>query len=157
MMYFDKQNPNVLFGDKRCESITVSNRSHGKADGTRTIVIEPDMQLDVTALPFDDGTFRLVVFDPPHLARVGELLWTRAKYGCLPGDWRGFLCAAFSECFRVLELNGVLIFKWSEDQISKRDAIECAPIPPLFGHTTTKRGTTHWAVFLNNRVEEKFG
>ena len=59
MMYFDKTDDRVLFGDIRTES-------HVLCDG-RALNIEPDMEMDFRSLPFDDGTFRVVVFDPPHL------------------------------------------------------------------------------------------
>jgi len=71
MFWFDRQNPDVVFGDKRTET-------HVLCDG-RTLRIEPDMTLDFTAMPFDDGTFKLVVFDPPHRTRLGRKAgWPRS-------------------------------------------------------------------------------
>ncbi len=113
MFWFDKNNPDVLFGDKRSES-------HVLCDG-RTLRIEPDMILDFTNLPFDDGSFNLVVFDPPHLKHAGEKSWLRAKYGVLDNTWQDDLRRGFSECFRVLSNNGTLVFKWNEIQIKTRD------------------------------------
>ena len=75
MFWFDRQNPDVVFGDKRTET-------HVLCDG-RTLRIEPDVTLDFTDLPFDDGTFKLVVFDPPHLHTAGPKSWMAAKYGKL--------------------------------------------------------------------------
>src|SRR4030067_1401910 len=63
MFWFDSQNPDVVFGDKRTET-------HVLCDG-RTLRIEPDMTLDFTTLPFDDGTVKLVGFGPPHLHTAG--------------------------------------------------------------------------------------
>ena len=54
-----KQDQRVLFGDQRTES-------HVLSDG-RALEIKPDVKLDFTKLPFDNNTFKLVVFDPPHL------------------------------------------------------------------------------------------
>ena len=39
MMWFDRSHPDVVFGDKRCETVTVTDRSHGRADGTRTLTV----------------------------------------------------------------------------------------------------------------------
>lgn len=65
MMWLDRENPDVVFGDIRRETITVTDRSHGKTDGQRVLRVEPDVPLDFRALPYADDTFRLVVFDPP--------------------------------------------------------------------------------------------
>ncbi|EML4808974.1 SAM-dependent methyltransferase, partial [Acinetobacter baumannii] len=59
MFWFDRQNPNVVFGDIRKEE-------HKLCDG-RTLVIEPDVLMDFRKMPFNDEQFSLVVFDPPHL------------------------------------------------------------------------------------------
>lgn len=100
MMWFDRENPAVIFGDCRDETVTVPDRSHGRADGKRVIHVCPDMRMDFRALPFPDGSFRLVVFDPPHLVRAGAKSWLAAKYGKLGPDWREDLRLGFSECFR---------------------------------------------------------
>lgn len=42
MMWFDRANPVAVFGDCRRETLTVTDRSHGKQDGTRTVKVEPD-------------------------------------------------------------------------------------------------------------------
>ena len=78
MMWFDRQNPAVLFGDCRDETIIVPDRSHGHSDGKRIIHVHPDMRMDFRQLPFPDGAFRLVVFDPPHLVRAGAKSWLAA-------------------------------------------------------------------------------
>lgn len=67
MMWFDRQHPAVVFGDQRRETLTVTDRSHGRADGTRELRIEPDTLLDFRALPYPDESFWHVAFDPPHL------------------------------------------------------------------------------------------
>jgi hypothetical protein len=70
MMWIDKKDERVIFGDKRSETITVTDRTH-RSDGTRTLRIEPDVLLDFRALPYSDNAFKLVAFDPPHLERAG--------------------------------------------------------------------------------------
>lgn len=148
MMWFNRQNPNVVFGDRRSETITIPDRSHGKESGTRTIVIAPDTLMDFRDMPFADGTFKLVAFDPPHLVRAGPKSWMAAKYGKLSEDWREDLSKGFAECFRVLEPNGVLVFKWNETQVKLREVLALTPHQPLFGNTSGKKAGTHWLVFM---------
>ena len=154
MMWFDRQHPDAIFGDRRAETVTVTDNSRGNASGTRSIVIAPDTLLDFRALPFADGAFRLVAFDPPHLVSAGPRSWLAAKYGRLSDDWRADLRAGFSECFRVLDADGVLVFKWAEVQVKVGEVLALAPHPPLFGATST-RGGTHWMVFMKPAVGTK--
>ena len=58
MFWFDRRHPDVVFMDRREET-------HTLCDG-RTLEIKPDVVGDFRAMPFSDGAFRLVVFDPPH-------------------------------------------------------------------------------------------
>ena len=105
--------------------------------------------MDFRALPHADGQFKLVVFDPPHLKRAGEKSWMRAKYGVLhPETWEKDLRQGFSECFRVLATDGVLIFKWNETQIKVAQILRLTEQKPLFGHPSGKKGGTHWISFM---------
>jgi len=148
MFWFDRQHPDVVFGDIRAETLTVTDRSRGNASGVRTLRIEPDVRLDFRALPYPDGTFKLVCFDPPHLLHAGPRSWLAAKYGKLSENWRDDLRAGFAECFRVLDADGVLVFKWNETQVATRDVLALTPVQPLFGHTAGRKGLTHWYVFM---------
>lgn len=148
MMWFDRQNPAVVYGDKRSETITVTDRSHGRVDGTRTLRIEPDVLMDFREIPYPDNTFKLVAFDPPHLARAGQKSWMAAKYGKLSDNWREDLSRGFAECFRVLEPEGVLVFKWNETHVKLSEVLKLTPEKPLFGQVSGKSGMTHWLVFM---------
>lgn len=150
MMWFDKRNPLAVFADRRSETLTVTDNSRGNKSGTRTLRIEPDTLMDFRAMPFPDGTFRLVAFDPPHLVQAGPRSWLAAKYGKLSNDWRDDLRAGFAECFRVLEVGGVLVFKWNETQVKLRDVLPLAGRAPLFGQVSGRAGMTHWLVFLKD-------
>ena len=150
MFYFDKTNPDVVFGDIRRETVVVTDRSH-REDGTRTLHIEPNALMDFRALPFADGTFKLVSFDPPHLVRAGPKSWLAAKYGKLGENWRDDLRQGFSECFRVLATDGVLVFKWNETQVKIGEVVALVPHQPVFGHVSGRRGLTHWLVFMKPR------
>lgn len=151
MFWHNKQNPNVIFGDIRSEVITVTDRSHGNESGTRELRIEPDSLMDFRNLPYEDGTFKLVSFDPPHLVRAGEKSWLAAKYGKLSGNWQDDIRRGFSECLRVLATDGVLIFKWNETQVKIGEVLKLAPINPLFGHLSGRKGLTHWLVFMKEQ------
>lgn len=151
MMWFDRQNADVVYGDRRSETVTVIDRSHGHIDGTRTLHIDPDVMLDFRALPYADGTFKLVVFDPPHVVRAGPRSWLAAKYGKLAETWRDDLAAGFMECFRVLDADGVLVFKWNETQVKLTEVLKLTPHQPLFGNRSGKKAGTHWLVFMKPR------
>jgi SAM-dependent methyltransferase len=157
MMWFDKRDPRCLFGDQRSETITVTDRSMGNSSGHRVIHIEPDTMMDFRALPFADGAFRLVAFDPPHLVTAGPKSWLAAKFGKLSDNWREDLTKGFAECFRVLEPGGTLVFKWCEVQVKLREVLACTPEKPLFGQVSGRKGMTHWLVFMKGeaRIREK--
>lgn len=143
MFYFDKSDPRVLFCDNR-EIKTIL------CDG-RPFEIAPDCLADFTALPFEDNSFRLVIFDPPHLTKGSEgspTGWQQIKYGALQGDWKDELKKGFSECFRVLESGGVLIFKWNETDIPVKEILKLTAEKPLIGHKSGKRSNTHWICFM---------
>lgn len=154
MMWFDHLNPDVVFGDRRAESLVITDRSHGNPEGTRVLRVEPDVMLDFRALPYPDRSFHLVAFDPPHLVRAGLRSWMALKYGKLGSDWREDLRTGFTECFRVLEPSGVLVFKWNETQVKIREVLALTPHRPLFGNTSGKKAGTHWMVFLKSRGPE---
>ena len=144
MFWFDKENPEAIFGDIRRQTGII----YDGRDGRRTLAVEPDKIMDFTSLPFDSGSFHLVVFDPPHLNRGGPKSWQVAKYGRLPRDWKPILERGFVECFRVLAEHGVLIFKWNETCIPLREVLSLTQVKPLFGQTTTVNLKTHWIVFM---------
>lgn len=142
MFWFDKANPSVLYGDIRDES-------HTLCDG-RSLEIKPDTMMDFRDMPFEDNTFKVVVFDPPHLNKLGKKRWLALKYGVLGNDWQDDIKNGFSECFRVLDIHGILIFKWNENQIKVSDVLKLTHEKPLFGHKSGKRSDTHWITFIKN-------
>jgi hypothetical protein len=147
-MWFDPRHPDAIYGDQRCEIVTVTDRSHGKQDGKRVLRIEPDEIMDFRALPFPSETFHLIAFDPPHIRRSGPRSWLAARYGKLAETWQEDLAAGFRECFRVLTANGTLVFKWNETHVKLAEVLPLSPHPPLFGQVSGRRGMTHWLVFM---------
>ena len=143
MFWFDKHNPFALFVDKRSEIVTAKDR-----DKIRTIEVKPDIIADFTNLPFEDNSFYMVVFDPPHLKTLGETSWMAKKYGKLPKDWQSLIHDGFTECMRVLKPNGTLVFKWNESEIKAAEVLSVIPFKPLFGHTTGRQSKTIWMCFM---------
>jgi len=139
MIWFDKHNPDVLYMDNRQLTTTL-------CDG-RILNIHPDIIADFRNMPFKDNTFYLVVFDPPHLRVAGEKSWLAKKYGVLSENWRQDISQGFRECMRVLKPNGVLIFKWNEEQVKLSEVLSVLDAKPLFGN---RRSKTHWMVFMKD-------
>lgn len=145
MFWFNKKDPRAVFMDIR--------RWIGKACDGRNINVDPDVIGDFRNIPFEDGSFRMVVFDPPHLIRAGEKSWLAQKYGKLDKEtWRDDLKQGFNECFRVLAPNGFLIFKWNEDQVKVTEVGRLFPVQPLFGQ---RGGKTHWLVFMKGAENDQ--
>lgn len=131
MFWFDKQDERAVFSDIRAEE-------HVLCDG-RQLVISPDLIADFRALPFANNTFPVVVFDPPHLERVGDNAWMGKKYGRLNKEtWRDDIRAGFSEAFRVLWPHGVLIFKWNETQIPVSQILALTDVKPIIGQRSRR-------------------
>lgn len=137
MFYFDKENSDVIFADNREVETTL-------CDG-RTLLIKPDVKMDFRKMPYNDSSFKVVVFDPPHLQHAGTGSWLAQKYGILPKDWPTYLKQGFDECMRVLERDGLLVFKWNEDQIKLSEVLKKFGARPLLGD---KRGKTRWLIFI---------
>jgi ubiquinone/menaquinone biosynthesis C-methylase UbiE len=146
MFWFDKENPNCLFIDKRSE--TVEAKDSSQKSGLRTIEVKPDLIADFTEMPFENETFAMVVFDPPHLKTLGQNSWMAKKYGRLPDDWQFMIQKGFEECMRVLKPQGTLIFKWNEHEINSKQVLDLIPYKPLFGHTSGKHAKTIWMAFM---------
>ena len=147
MFWFDKENPLTIFQDKR-------ELDTNLCDG-RQLIVKPVVIGDFTKMHWTDDKFKVVVFDPPHLDKLGETSWMALKYGKLPVDWSDYISKAFAECFRVLENDGILIFKWNEIQIKTSEILKCSPYKPMFGHISGKRSDTHWVCFMKNDAMKK--
>ncbi len=146
MFWFDNNNPLTVFSDVREIETTLCDQ--------RSFIVKPDVLNDFTDLKFENESFKMVVFDPPHLETAGDKSWQAIKYGKLGDNWRDDIRKAFSECFRVLEPNGVLIFKWNETQIKVSELLSLSPYKPMFGHISGKRANTHWITFMKSEVME---
>lgn len=141
--WFNKSNPDVIFIDIRKEK-------KGFIKIRPNFEVDPDIVMDFRKLSFPDQSFKLVVFDPPHLIKLGKTSWMAKKYGKLSENWEDDFKKGFNECWRVLEDNGILIFKWSERDVKVSQVLKLFKAKPLFGHTTGRSGHTKWMCFMKN-------
>ena len=146
-IWFDKQHPNAIYCDRRKEEhYNIWKSGNGKSE--RQLIIDPDVVCDFTDLPFEDNSFPLVVFDPPHLIKANDTAWLVKKYSKLDETWPEMLHDGFKECMRVLKPDGVLIFKWSEYDIPADKVWKAIGQKPLFGHHSGKKSKTFWGCFM---------
>ena len=120
MMWFNKHHPNALYLDQRPEC-------------------EPDIVGDFRDLnQFPDETFRLIVFDPPHIPKPRSNLTAKnaefiRKFGYLNAEtWQSDLKRGFSELWRDLKPYGILLLKWSNKYVSSDDILRLCSETPLF-------------------------
>ena len=146
MFWFDRLDDRCLFLDQRREVHELPDKS--SSGGSRIVEIDPDLVGDFRELPFQDKSFSLVVFDPPHFARNGPSGWISKKYGTLGENWKEDLRKGFAECFRVLKSQGVLVFKWNEGEFSVSEVLKLTKEKPLFGNKYGKKFRSHWIVFM---------
>ena len=149
MFWFNKKHPNTLYVDKRVIPA-------GTLKDSPNFSVSPDLVMDFRDMKFKDKTFKLVVYDPPHLKSLEKNSWIALKYGTLdPETWKEDVLQGFKECWRVLQDYGVLIFKWSKsgDPKRKRDIttakiLKMLPVGPLFGHPSGSKINTIWMCFM---------
>ena len=141
LFWFDKDNEFATYMDIREETFEI----HGKK-----VNVKPDIVADFRSIPFEDNTYDLIVFDPPHLKWAGPNSIMKAQYGQLDKDnWPDDIRQGMSECMRVLKPTGTLIFKWNEAQVPLKDVLSAIPYRPLFGN---KRSKTHWLTFMKEEA-----
>lgn len=68
-----------------------------------------------------------------------------AEIRCVAQDHKTYLKQGFEECMRVLETDGLLVFKWNEEQIKLSEILKGFGVKPLLGD---QRGKTRWILFM---------
>ena len=146
-IWFNKNHPLTVYCDKREGDFSYT---FGSPQITRHCDIHPDIIADFTDLPFEDNSFELVVFDPPHMLSPNEHGWMTKRYGYYTTKEEALNSVrdGFRECMRVLKPHGTLVFKWSELSIPTREVIDAIEYEPLFGHRSGKNSGTHWMCFM---------
>lgn len=121
MFWYEKHEPHTTYMDIRKATYTAKDR--GKV---RKIEVNPDIQADWKNIPFDDATFDLIIFNPPHLMHAGKRSWLAKKYGVLDDS------------------------EWNQDQIPFRLVLATIAVDgykPILGD---KRSKTRWSVFIKS-------
>lgn len=145
MWWWDKAHPLAVYMDKREAPKGSVGAITGRPDWNPSWECAPDVLADFRAMPFEDASFQLVVFDPPHIVRDEPSGITGLKYGNLPAATeQDDLRRGFSECWRVLAPGGTLVFKWAH----KLERVEpLFPAVPIVGTRTPRGGQTRWFIF----------
>lgn len=150
MMWFNKNHPNVLYVDNR-----IAEKGHIQGGFNPGHEVRPDMIMDYRNLALTDKSFKLVVFDPPHLSSLTETSIMRKKYGVLNAEtWQEDIAVAFKECWRVLEDYGVLIVKWNDIEIPYKKLLSLFRESPLFMNITAgnkalkNHNRSYWFCFM---------
>jgi len=140
--WLQKNYSTALFMDKRVER-------PGFYEYRPNTKVSPDIKADFTGIPFGDGSFNLVYFDPPHLIREEEPNFHMGLvygYLCLE-TWKVVILDGLTECWRGLRPGGTLIFKWSDVDYSAQQVIDDLPFGPLFGSRVGRNNNTIWYCF----------
>ena len=142
MFWFDKREPHTLFCDIR-------EYDKGFIDNRQNRELHPDKIMDFRKMDFPDKSFKLVVFDPPHLIGKPDGCRMTKTYGSLNKEtWQNDIKKGFDECWRVLEDYGVLIFKWNDASKKRAELLRIIGKEPLFGHPNGSKIPTHWFCFM---------
>lgn len=156
MIWFNKDHPNAIYTDQR-------KTERGLDPNRPNFQVKPDQIMNFKDLQFPDKSFKMVIFDPPHLKGISENSVMGKKYGSLDDNWREEIRKGFDECWRVLEDFGTLIFKWSCSQEGRKnrdirvsEVLKILPIQPIVGHTTGSKSNTMWMSFLKIPESEIF-
>jgi hypothetical protein len=149
-MWYDKHHPNAIYIDNR-----IAHKGHIQKGFNPGHEVMPDYLMDFRHMAFKDKSFKMVVFDPPHLSTLTESSIMRKKFGCLNAEtWQDDLKRAFDECWRVIDDYGVLIIKWNDIEIPYKSLLDKFSEQPLFmnitaGNKALKTGNrSYWFCFM---------
>jgi hypothetical protein len=144
-MWNNKHHPNTIYIDIREEDKGFSQKD-------KQTEIKPDIIMDCRKLKFQDKSFKLIVFDPPHIKGKDYNSNLKKCFGYLDKDnWKVDLKKCINEMWRCLEDYGILIFKFSDCNIPFKEVLSLFPEEYLFGNTksTSKSGhKTKWFCFM---------
>ena len=141
-IWFQKEQKNTIFMDIR-------EIEKGEISLQPNWCIKPDIIADYINMPFENNSFKLIVWDIPHKIKNYDKSIILKKYGYLGENWKENTQKGFNEIMRILDDYGVLEFKFADIDIPIREILSLFPIKPLFG-TVTKKGVnnTYWFCFM---------
>lgn len=143
MFWHNKNHPNAIYQDIRKDILPL------KEQYGMNFTVEPDVIGDFRNMSFKDKSFKMVIFNPPHL-RLNTTSWMAKKYGTIKDmDLNEDLGKGFKECWRVLDDFGTLIFKWNDQSVDIKEIKPLFPTEPIiFNRIGTKGKSTYWFVFM---------
>jgi len=140
-MWFDKTYEECVYLDRRLNI-------NGQGLQSR-----PSVYADSRQLPFREEAFDMVLFDPPH-----DVWGINSNSGRKYGAWThteiiNLVFRTSKEISKVVKSNGQVIFKWAEGRIKLNVVLNLLEgLKPIFGHTTTVKGFTHWVCLVKVKV-----
>ncbi len=153
MWWWDKAHPLAVYMDRR-------EAPPGSSPRRPNWSCQPSLLADFKEMPFDDGAFQLVLFDPPHLVRdKASFSEVRLRYGeFTSANEQEEIGLGFAECWRVLAPGGTLVFKWAG---SLERVVPHFPCDPAVGSRDDGRGSaergllgTRWFIFYKPLTED---
>ena len=143
MFWNNKNHPNAVYQDIRIDVLPLKKK-YGD-----NFTVEPDIIGDFRNMKFENNSFEMVIFDPPHV-NFGETSLMAKKYGTIKNmNIKEDLKKGFGECWRVLKDFGTLIFKWNDQSINIKEVKKYFPDEPIiFNKVGTKGKSTYWFVFM---------
>lgn len=162
MMWFDKNNKYTVYMDKRGDEDIIRDLkqfadNRGRPLVKRWMPKNPTMQGDFRKTIFADNSFKLIVWDPPHLkGKASRKHQQGLCFGMLQAEtWQSDFAKGFNELWRILDVYGVLIFKWHDNSFDYKQVLKLFPHKPIFGQVSAthrnKAGQTKhtfWFCFM---------
>lgn len=140
-VWFDKKYRDAVYVDIRAE-------------------VEPDVVCDTRQLPFSDGEFDLIVFDPPHgnLGATSEMAKTYGHHTI--AEIRDIIHGSAKEAHRCSKPDALMAFKWNDHDMRHELALEQMKDwwEPLFGAKVAMRtkhaSTTQWVMLRRKKAAQ---
>ena len=113
--------------------------------------VSPAVVADSKALPFREGVFDVVVWDPPHVVNGPESRMAEYYGAQRAEDIRKMIKGTAVELYRVTTPDAVLALKWNDHDVKLERILKLMEgFEPLFGHRVASRmkhrSSTYWVM-----------